>query len=61
MKINTNKTKVMVISKKGNKKLKIVINGDEIERVKQFHYLGSVLTEDGRCEHAVNKNKHCND
>jgi len=31
MKINTKKTKVMVIAKKGNKKVKIIINGDEIE------------------------------
>ena len=53
MKIYTKKTKVMVISKKGNKKLKIVINGDEIEQVKQFRYLGSVLTEDGRCEQEI--------
>jgi len=36
MKINTTKTKVMVIAKKGNEKVKIVINGDEIEQVKQF-------------------------
>jgi len=39
MKINTKKTKVMVIAKKGNKNGKIMMNGDEMEQVKQFRYL----------------------
>ena len=43
----------MVISKKGNKKVKIVINADEIEQVKQFRYQGSVITEDGCCEQEI--------
>ena len=43
----------MVISKKGNKIVKILINGEEIEQVQQFRYLGSVLTEDGRCEQEI--------
>jgi len=33
----------MDIAKKGNKKVKIIINGDEIKQVKQFRYLGSVV------------------
>ena len=33
MNITTKKTKVMVISEKGNKKVKIVINGDGTEQV----------------------------
>jgi len=51
--INKKKTKVMLIAKKGNRKVKIIINGDEIEQVKQFRYLGSVITEDGRCEQEI--------
>jgi len=34
--INTKNTKVMVMAKKGNKKVKIIINGDEIKQIKQF-------------------------
>jgi len=45
MKINKEKTKIMAIEKKGKKKVKITINGNEIEQVKQFRYLGSVITE----------------
>ena len=53
MTINTKKTKVAVISKKGNEKVKIVISRDEIEQVKQFRYLGSVITEDRRYEQEI--------
>jgi len=31
-------------------KVKITFNGNKIEQVKQFRYLGSVITENGRCE-----------
>jgi len=41
------KTQVMVRANKGNNKVKEIINGDEIEQVKQFQYLASVITEDG--------------
>jgi len=53
MKINTKKTKVMAIAKKGKQKVKITINGNEIEQVKQFPYLGSVITKNGRCEQEI--------
>ena len=46
MKINVKKTKVMIVSKKAGKKLKIVIDGKEVEQVDKFKYLGSMLTED---------------
>jgi len=52
MKINTKKTKIVVIVK-GNKRVKIIINGDETEQVKQFRYLGSVITEDGLCDRGM--------
>jgi len=48
MKTNVKKTKIMAIVKKGKKKVKITINGNEREQVKQFRYLGSVITENGR-------------
>ena len=48
MKINVKKTKVMIVSKKAGKKLKIVIDGKEVEQVDKFKYLGAMLTEDGK-------------
>ena len=50
MKINIKKTKVMVVTKKGHRKAKIEIAGQELEQVSHYKYLGSILTEDGRCE-----------
>jgi len=53
MKINIKKTKVMRVSKKIGGKVKIEINGNRIEQVKSFKYLGSTITEDGRCESEI--------
>jgi len=39
MKINVTKTKVMCISRKGNNKLKIYVDGQQVEQVSQFRYL----------------------
>ena len=45
------KKKSMVLSRnKDIPKLKLLINGNEIEQVKSFQYLGALVTEDGRCE-----------
>ena len=38
----------MIVSKKAGEKLKIVIDGKEVEQVDKFKYLGSMLTEDGK-------------
>ena len=50
MKINIKKTKVMKISKKGGGKIDIYVNGERIEQVTKFKYLGAWLTEDGKCD-----------
>lgn len=50
MKINIKKTKVMKVSKSEEGRVSIVIDGKEIEQVRSFKYLGSTMTEDGRCE-----------
>jgi len=47
MKINVKKTKVMCISHKGNNKLKITVDGQQVEQVSQFRYLGRLISEDG--------------
>src|SRR6476661_4071843 len=52
MKINVKKTKVMRVRKKisvNDQPMHIVINGVVVEQVKQFRYLGSLITEEGTC------------
>jgi len=50
MKINVKKTKVMRVSRKGGGDIKIFIDRQQVEQVKKFKYLGSIITDDGRCE-----------
>ena len=50
MKINVKKTKVMVISRKRTGPVTVTLNGERIEQVVKFCYLGSWVTEDGRCD-----------
>ena len=57
MKINTRKTKVMKISREANgeKNMKITINGEVIEQVTEFCYLGSLISEDAKCHKEIKK------
>ena len=56
MKINIKKTKAMVVSKKPNSpKINIAIDGQHIEQVTSYMYLGSLITEDGRCEKEIKR------
>jgi len=48
MKINVNKTNSMVVTKTTGKVIDIRIDGQKIQQVKRFKYLGSLITEDGR-------------
>jgi hypothetical protein len=50
MKINAKKTKVMKVSRKGGGTVIINLEGQKIEQVNKFKYLGSWITDDGRCE-----------
>ena len=50
MKINVKKTKTMRISRNGGEIVDIYIEGQKVEQVKKFKYLGAWITEDGRCE-----------
>jgi DNA-binding protein YbaB len=58
MKINVKKTKTMVVSKKGGT-VSIVIEGQRVEQVKTFKYLGSVIAEDGRCMEDIKQRIGC--
>src|SRR6218665_2920813 len=50
MKVNIKKTKVMKVSRKGEGVINITIDGEILEQVEQFRYLGALITGDGRCE-----------
>jgi len=39
----------MWISRKGNNKLKIYLDGQQVEQVSQFRYLDSLISQDGYC------------
>jgi len=47
MEINVKKTKVMVFIKKQGTKCVIEVNGEKMEQVSGYKYLGSWVTEDG--------------
>jgi len=53
MKINVKKTKVMCISKDRKTNVKICIDGQMLEQVEQFRYLGSLISEDGYCDTGI--------
>ena len=53
MKINTGKTKAMRISKMPNRKVNITVERVNLKQVKEFYYLGSIITEDGRSEKEI--------
>ena len=53
MKIKVKKTKAMCISRQDKTKVKIYIDGQVLEQVQQFRYLGSLITEDGYCDKEI--------
>src|ERR1044072_9304688 len=53
MSINVKKTKIMRVSKSDARKFEIKVNGEYLEQVSEFKYLGSTITEDGRCQKEV--------
>ena len=53
MKINVKKTKVMKVSRKGEGIVNILIEGQKVEQVATFKYLGSIMSEDGRCVNEI--------
>ena len=58
MKNNIKKTKAMVVSKKLNSpKINIAIDGEQIEQVASYMYLGSLITEDGRSEKEIKRRR----
>ena len=48
-KINIKKTKAMVVSRNGGERVNTTVEGQSVEQVSKFRYLGSLISEDGRC------------
>src|SRR5207249_2415869 len=48
MKINVQKTKAMVVTRDEGGEVNIKIDGQRLEQVTNFKYLGSIISEDGR-------------
>ena len=56
MNLNLKKTKTMVINKKdAENKVKVKIENEELEQVKEYTYLGSIIEERGRCIKTTNR------
>src|SRR6478609_5982025 len=49
MKISINGTKAMVVSRNGGERVNITVEGQSVEQVIKFRYIGSLISEDGRC------------
>ena len=56
LEMNAKKTKTMVLSKQpdSDKKFDIKIEGESLEQIKQFEYLGTQVTEDAKSEVDLN-------
>lgn len=56
MKLNKKKTKVMICTKQDNRNYRdIMVDGEAIQQVEQFPYLGSIITKDGRSKKEIIK------
>ena len=53
MRIDVKKTKTMVVSRTGGGIDDIKLDGQTNEQVKNFRYLGAMISEDGRCKDDV--------
>ena len=53
--INCKKTECMVVSRKDSLKCELKIGDIKIKQVKKFSYLGSMLTEDGKCDTEIQR------
>ena len=54
MRISIEKTEVMKIARMPSS-LSIAINSSQLKKVREFKYLGSIFTEDGRTEKSRHK------
>ena len=57
LEVNVNKTKVMVVSKDGEKVVKVKYGEEELECVKQYVYLGTLFSSNGKWEAEVERRR----
>jgi hypothetical protein len=57
LEVNVNKTKVMVVSKDGEKVTKVKYGEEELECVSQYGYLGTVFSSNGKWEAGVERSR----
>ena len=50
MKINIKKTKVMKISKRPGEEFVVLVDGERLNQITHFNYLGRLMTQDGHCK-----------
>ena len=60
MKINTKKTNVLRVSKGSESAMKIIFAGEIIEQVKEFCYLGSMISDDATEKSEKDRNNGVN-
>ena len=53
--LNTRKTKIMVVDKNRTDDQRFILNGEELEEVKSFVYLGSLINTEVSCMPEVNR------
>ena len=54
--MNVSKTKTMMVNKAGEERnIAIDVNGQELGQVRDFRYLGQIITDDGKCDKEVKR------
>ena len=54
--MNVSNTKTMMVNKAGEERnIAIDVDGQELEQVRDFRYLGQIITDDGRCDKEVKR------
>ena len=55
MKLNVKKTKVMVIERNPSTSCVVTVNGEELEQIQSYIYLGTMITSDGRPDKEIKR------
>ena len=50
MNINIKKTKAMKISKRPGEEFVVLVDGERLNQITHFNYLGRLMTQDGHCK-----------
>ena len=54
--MNVSKTKTMMVNKAGEERnIAVEVDGQVLEQVRDFRYLGQIIADGGRCDKEVNR------